>query len=83
MWKLYFVPGEGTPQVRGGVLPFSCCAGLGKLEIVGVVEVFGDEAADADEAEVVEEGADLLGGLVDSSVYWSSRARSICLRRSR
>ena len=34
--------------------------------IVGVAELFGHEAADADQAEVVEEGAELVGGLVDA-----------------
>lgn len=34
--------------------------------VVRVVELLGDEASDADLAEVVEECADLLGGLVDS-----------------
>ena len=29
-------------------------------QVVGIVEALGDEASDADEAEVVEEGADLL-----------------------
>lgn len=45
---------------------------VGAGEVVGVVEVLGDEAADADLAEVVEELADLLGGAVErmSHLAW-------------
>ena len=34
--------------------------GFGSVRVVGIVEALGDEASDADEAEVVEEGSDLL-----------------------
>ena len=36
------------------------------VQVLGIVEVLGDEASDADETQVVEEGADLLRRLVDS-----------------
>jgi hypothetical protein len=38
----------------------------GPVQVLRIVEVLGDQASDADEAEVVEEGADLLRRLVDS-----------------
>ncbi len=39
---------------------------FGAVHVVGVVEAFGHQAADSDLAEVVEEGADLFGGPIDS-----------------
>jgi len=40
--------------------------GLRSVQVLGIVEVLGHEASDADETQVVEEGADLLRRLVDS-----------------
>ena len=64
---------------------------LGTLRVVGVVEALGDEAADADLTEVVEEGADLVGSAVDvvgvlveegeeptPSGSWSAGFGSVC-----
>ncbi len=39
--------------------------GGGGSKIVDVVEAFGDQATDTNLAEVVEEGADFIGGAVD------------------
>jgi hypothetical protein len=50
--------------LAGGLFGFSRCFGVRQADVIAVVEVFGDEASDADLAEVVEEGADLLGCLV-------------------
>lgn len=40
-------------------------AGLGRGEVVGVVELLGDQTPDPDRPQMVEEGPELLRGLVD------------------
>ena len=57
-------PGVGFSKLRVASSP-SPAARLGRLEIVGVVEALSDQAVDTNLAEVVEEGADLIGGAVD------------------
>ena len=65
---------------RGSVLNLSYLDSLSFAggEVVAVVEVFGDEASDADLAEMVEEVPISSAARSTSSVYSSRRARSSC-----
>jgi hypothetical protein len=54
-----------VPSGSGRCPPLGSAVRLRTPDVVGVVEALGDKAADADLAEVVEEGADLIGGTVD------------------
>ena len=55
---------QEPPKLRAPSFP-PPSAVRGRLKIVGVVEAFGDQAADANLTEVVEEGANFVGGAVD------------------